>query len=113
MTAFATRIVFFSPDPTLDWWIPVAAIVRIGLAQTHAVDAELLPCDDLPSQRSRELLEHGLDVLRVDALSFRELPSSMGPHFRLGPPCTHPSVPDPVAWTREHLLPSRKEAASG
>jgi hypothetical protein len=101
------RTVYFRPRLSLDWRVPVAALLSVGDATT-AVTAELLPdhrC--LGGLGASELLHFG--VAELAAADESDLPSSLGPHFELGPREELPTgLQDPATWVRSTALPHQE-----
>jgi hypothetical protein len=103
MTA-SYRTVYFRPRLGLDWRVPIAALFSAGGA-TEAIPAELLPdprC--LGGIGASELLRFGVAVLAT--VGDDSLPSSLGPHFEIGPSAELPrGVENPVRWIKSTALP--------
>lgn len=105
----AYRTVFFHPDPSLDWKVPVAVLVR----DTHAVRvgvAHHLPEPScLGGTKRAALLRIGLNALGAGRTPmFDRLPDSMGPHFSASEPyLLGVNVEDPLKWAVDNALPSR------
>ncbi len=91
------RRVYFLPDPTQMWRVPVAAVLRQGEALT-AVEAVDQPKAAVVGGASKLALLK-LEMSRVRELRcFDALPVAMGPHFALGPTQPLPRDEDPRHW---------------
>lgn len=108
MSAF--RTVFFRPRLSLDWRIPVAAVVRTPRG-IEGLAAEVLPdprC--LGSVAAHAVMKRGIGTIIISR-SWGELPISVGPHFELGRELGIPETRDPVAWVKHAALPVHRPVA--
>lgn len=105
----AYRTIFFHPDPTLDWKVPVAVLVRDEHAVRVGVAQHLPDSGCLGGSKRMALLRVGLGDLSADRLpTFDRLPDSLGPHFSASEPrVLGVSVEDPLRWAVDHALPVR------
>ncbi|PRQ04537.1 hypothetical protein ENSA5_06610 [Enhygromyxa salina] len=102
------RTVYFRPRLALDWRVPVAALLAVG-DTIETVTADLmLDHRCLGGVGARELLRFG--VAELASANECVLPSSLGPHFELGPREDLPAgLADPAMWVRSTALPSVKQ----
>ncbi|MCH9682181.1 MAG: hypothetical protein K0V04_12155 [Deltaproteobacteria bacterium] len=106
------RRVYFLPDPTRLWRVPVAAVVRQGEALT-TVEAVDQPRAKVVGGASKlALLE--LEMSRVRELRcFDVLPPAVGPHFELGPTQQLPDGEDPSQWAGLPVVVDRRRCRRG
>ncbi|PRQ08401.1 hypothetical protein ENSA7_20280 [Enhygromyxa salina] len=107
MTA-SFRTVYFRPRLALDWRVPVAALLSLG-DTIETVTADLmLDHRCVGGVGASELLRFG--VAELASVKEPVLPSSLGPHFELGPREHLPAgLVDPAMWVRSTALPSVKQ----
>ncbi|MCX4244166.1 hypothetical protein [Paraliomyxa miuraensis] len=105
----AYRTVFFHPDPSLDWKVPVAVLVRGGDAVQIGVAQHLPDPGCLGGSKRMALLRVGLSELGANrAPMFDRLPDSLGPHFSAGEPhLLGMSIENPLKWAVDNTLPLR------
>lgn len=105
----AYRTIFFHPDPSLDWKVPVAVLVRDRQAVRVGVARHLPDPGCLGGSKRAALLRVGLGELGSDRCpTFDRLPDSLGPHFSTSEPRSlGVSIDDPLAWAIENALPIR------
>lgn len=91
-------IVYFSPNPVVDWKIPVGFMMPdVGFAW--------LTDETIPYQMNTKAKNLLFSVLpfdnKVTTLNFSSIPFSAGPHFSVGPTYPFPSkVEDKIGWLR-------------
>lgn len=105
----AYRTVFFHPDPSLDWKVPVAVLVRDRQSVRVGVAHHLPDPGCLGDAKRAALLRVGLGALSAGpSPMFDQLSEYLGPHFSTSDPqALGVDVEDPVEWAIDNVLPVR------
>ena len=103
------QIIWYLPDPVLDWKIPIAVLLRHSNNVEIGV-ATLLPNEEsLGGKKRALLLQVGLDILH-NSSNLREMFDGLGPHFIIrNSKKLIFDIKNPLQYLIENYLPHKKD----